>query len=43
MSTIKNFIKLLYISWAFVLYLSLKAHIWWIGYVAFAKVTSIAR
>ena len=33
----------LYISWAFVFYLSLEAHYWWFGYEAFAKVTSIAR
>ena len=33
----------MYISWAFLFYISLKAHIWWFGYEAFAKVTSIAR
>ena len=31
-----------HIFWAFVFYLSLKAHYWWFGYEAFAKVTSIA-
>ena len=33
----------MYISWAFVFYLSLKAHYWWFVYEAFAKVTSIPR